>query len=307
MNKTLIGLIAIVVIGAGALYGAQYRTRIVSDAAIYCSSNGILTDTQPIQSHRSYCIKSNIVSLNPQPNSPVTLSFSIVDDQGTTLKDFKVTHDKLLHLILIRKDLNSFQHVHPDFDTSTGQFTLSDLSFPSPGPYRIFADFTPSSAQMGAGGMPLSVTLSEDVTVSGTYAAQSVGATERTKTVDGYEVVLTPTPQTAVTGKTMMSYTIKKDGKLITNLETYLTALGHSVVLKEDTLEYIHAHAIQEPTSTQTGTIDFHVEFPFGGTYKTFTQFKHEGKVHTVEFVVPVTGNAAPTVSKMDLSTHSSE
>lgn len=304
MNKTLIGLIAVVMIGAGVYYFGSGSSRTMSDNAIYCSTDGTLSETQSIQRHRSYCIKSNIASLNIQPNVPVSLSFSIVDDEGNTVKDFALVHDMLLHLIVVRKDLNSFQHLHPEIEASTGQFTLSDLTFPSSGPYRIFADFTPSNAQMGADGMPLGVTISEDVTVAGTYTAQAIGATERTKTFDGYEVTLTTSPESASTGMTMMSYTIKKDGKPITNLESYLAALGHSVVLKENTLDYIHAHAVQEPTARQTGTIDFHVEFPLGGNYKTFTQFKHEGRVHTVEFVVPVNETETSTIPEMDHGEH---
>ncbi len=292
-NYLILGVIALVLIG-GIYYIGSSAAPNQSSTGMYCGSDGMLTNTMPVQSHRSYCIKSNLAGLKPQPKIPVTLTFSIVDDQGNTLKDFEVMHDMLLHLIVVRNDLNSFQHLHPDFNETTGEFTLQGLTFPSSGPYRVFADFTPITSQIGADGVPLGVTISEDVMVAGAYTPQSIGATTRTKTIDGYEISLTSDPATATAGMTMLSFVIKKNGVPVTNLETYLAALGHSVVLKENTLEYIHAHAVQEPTSTQTGTIDFHVEFPYGGNYKAFTQFKHQGQVHTVEFVVPVTGEEAP-------------
>lgn len=308
-GAVLLHIIVAIVVVVGLIFGVSaIRNHVglgASENTVYCSSDGTLGEVQPIQSHRSYCIKSNLSTLNPKPNMPVTLTFSIVDDEGNTLKDFQIMHDMLLHLIIVRKDLNSFQHLHPDFNAQTGELTLQGLTFPSSGPYRIFADFTPSSAQMGAGGMPLPVTISEDVTVAGSYSPQTIGEMTLTKAVDGYEVSLATNTAPATGEMTILSFSIKKDGKVVTNLENYLAALGHSVVLKENTLEYIHAHAVQEPTANQTGTIDFHVGFPFAGNYKVFTQFKHEGQVHTVEFVVPVTGEEVPTMpEEMDHSEH---
>ena len=61
-----------------------------------------------------------------------------------------IVHEKIMHFIVIRKDLANFQHVHPDFNSSTGEFTLSNLTLPSDGEYRLFADFTPTASQMNA-------------------------------------------------------------------------------------------------------------------------------------------------------------
>src|SRR3989344_6197091 len=176
MNKVALGVVVLIVVAALALVVIPKQNN-YSTEVVFCSPDGTLTDTMPIQSHRSYCIKSNLSTLNPQPNTPVTLSFSIVDDEGNTLKDFEIMHDTLLHLIVVRTDLNSFQHLHPELNTATGQFSLSNLTFPSSGPYRVFADFTPLNSQIRAGGIPLGITISEDVTVAGTYTAQSIGTT----------------------------------------------------------------------------------------------------------------------------------
>ena len=37
----------------------------------------------------------------------------IVDARGATVRDFDVEHTKRLHLIVVRRDLTGFQHVHP--------------------------------------------------------------------------------------------------------------------------------------------------------------------------------------------------
>ena len=308
MNSKILTIgIIVLLIAVGAVYFMSKNST--SPAATeYCSQDGTLSNTQAIQSHRSYCIKSNIATTHLMPNEPVSFQFSIVDDQGNTLKDFQMTHDMLLHLIVIRKDLANFQHLHPELDASTGTFTLSNLTFPTSGSYRLYADFTPKGAMMGPDGIPLGVTLIQDASVIGNYTAQALKLDPTTKTFDGYNVTLTADPKVLVAGTDMLSFTIKKDGKSVTDLQHYLAALGHSVIIREGTLDYIHAHAVQAPTDVQNGTIDFHVEFPSEGTYKVFTQFKHQDKVVTTDFVVSVTGGAPrtpPMQTEMKIMDHS--
>src|SRR5918995_1023169 len=68
------------------------------------------------------------------------LAFRIVDDHGETVRDFDVEHTKRMHLILARRDLSGFQHLHPeqaDDGTWTTRVTLNEA-----GSYRLFADFS---------------------------------------------------------------------------------------------------------------------------------------------------------------------
>lgn len=248
------------------------------------------------QSHRSYVLRSDAVGKTYAPNTPMAYAFSIIDDGGKTVKDFQIVHEKVMHMIVVRKDLAEFQHVHPAFDQKTGQFTLADLTFSSDGPYRIFADFTPTGAQAGAAGMSLGVTLYEDVSVGNlaNYKPQPLTETSNMKTFEGYEVQLATNPVALVAQQpSIVSFTIRQDGKPVTNLETYLGALGHSVVLSEGDLEFIHTHALSEDVAKQTGTVDFEVVFPKTGKYKLFTQFQHQGKVTTTSYIVSVAVGAA--------------
>jgi len=41
------------------------------------------------------------------------LAFSIVGSDSTPLRDFQVEHTKRLHLIIVRRDLTGFEHLHP--------------------------------------------------------------------------------------------------------------------------------------------------------------------------------------------------
>ena len=312
-RNLIIGIIAVVVIVGGVLvYTKNSGSPATTSASIYCSSDGTLTDTKPIQSHRSYCLQSLSPVNTLQPNVPITYSFRIVDDQGNTLKDLDTVHEKIMHFIVVRKDLAEFQHIHADLNTLTGEFTVPDLIFPSGGAYRLFADFTPTTSQMGPDGMKLTATPFQDVNVGDLkkYSAKSIGTEDRNKTFGQYQISLALQPAQITKGSPeSLTFSIQKDGKTVKNLEQYLGSLGHAIILREGTLEFIHAHAEghrmssmsatmsgtmpdvnQEGMKMDTGgpTIDFVTSFPESGKYKIFLQFQHESKVVTADFVVHV-------------------
>ena len=292
-NKIILGIIVVIMVAGIAVvsFRSGDTPQVVNNASVYCSSVGTLTDTMLIQSHRSYCIKSNADVTNFAPNAPATFTYSIIDDQGNILKDLDVVHEKLMHFIVVRKDLASFQHLHPEFNSETGEFTLTDLNLPADGEYRLFADFTPQASQMDPNGDKLPVTIYQDVRVGtlANYTPQPIGTTEKSKMFDAYQVTLIPNSASVASGSDIgFDFEIKKDGKLITNLEKYLGALGHTVVLRDGDLQFIHAHATQKSTDPQTGKIHFAIAFPDAGNYKLFSQFQHEGKIITTDFVVNV-------------------
>ena len=239
-----------------------------------------------------------------KPGTPLVLSFSIVNDEGATLKSFQIDREKLLHFIVVRKDLQEFQHVHPDLNTASGIFTLKDFVLPTPGPYKLYADFVTSLSQTESGGQFLNAVVMKDITVAGSYTPQALGIPVPSKTVDGYGVALKQDPAKLSAGENMLSFSITKDGVPITDLEDYLAALGHAVIVREGTLDYIHAHAVQDVSAKQDGRIDFHVEFPTSGAYKVFLQFKRGGKVSTADFVVTVGEETGSVPETMNHSMH---
>jgi hypothetical protein len=95
---------------------------------------------------------------------------------------------------------------------------------------------------------------------------------------------------------------IVEKGNQPVSLENYLGALGHSVVLKEGTLDYIHTHAGEQgdsmehrehgghamPPAQQENKIDFSTIFPHAGIYRIFTQCQHHGNVLTTAYTVAV-------------------
>ena len=147
----------VVIIGVGAYYVRSNNNQ-VSDANMSMVEG---SNTSPVaQSHRSYDVQVTSGTDNIQPGQAIKVTFKIVNDKKEVVKDFTVAHEKLMHFILVRKDLQNFQHLHPDFNQQTGEFAVN-ATFPSDGPYRLFPDFTPTPENP----MKLPVTVSYDVNV----------------------------------------------------------------------------------------------------------------------------------------------
>jgi hypothetical protein len=268
-----------------------------SMTAMHHDSSG--SNTTPIQSHRTYSL--NILSGldSVKPGQPTTIKFNIKDEKGDILKDFQLEHTKLLHFVVVRKDLQQFQHIHPDFNKATGEFTIA-VTFPTDGPYRVFADFTPQGAQMGEGAMALGVSVNQDLTVGDVNKYKAVALTPDTnilKIVDGYRINYQF--PTNIKSQTPVDYglIIEKDNQKV-QLEDYLGAKGHSIILKEGAEDYIHNHANgamqgmdmsgnNDMQMTGDG-VDFSTSFPEPGIYKIFTQFQVKGKVITSDYTVKV-------------------
>lgn len=230
-----------------------------------------------------------------KPNQQIKVVYKIKDKQGNTLKDFDVMNEKIMHFIIIRKDLQHFQHIHPEFDKNTGEFSIL-IAFASDGEYRIFADFMPSMKDMKSNGKHEPITIYKDVNVGNLadYKPEPLGEIVYIKKFNDYTITLTPSSEPILPKEDLdFTFEIKKDGELVTNLEKYLGALGHTVVLREGDLQFIHAHATQKPDSEQTGKVVFMIRFPKAGNYKLFSQFQHERKIITSDFLVNVKNNHA--------------
>jgi hypothetical protein len=202
-------------------------------------------------------------------HSPV-LRFRVLDTAGQPVHDFAEEHGAQLHLIIVRRDLTGYQHLHPRLDAS-GTWSIP-LSLPAAGAYRMFADF-----QTGA----KHLTLGADLFVPGDFQPRALPAPTSVASVDGYEVALTE----AEPGR--LHFSVRRDGTEVTDIQPYLGARGHLVALREGDLAYLHVHPEEGPTPG--AGISFVAEYPSSGSYRLFLQFKHAGRVHTAEFTREVT------------------
>lgn len=197
--------------------------------------------------------------------------FRIEGPDGATVTAYTPTHEKDLHLIVVRRDLSGFQHVHPT-RSPDGVWSMP-LTLADPGQYRVFADFQPAGREEG-------LTLGVDVPVAGVYQARPLPAPARTAVVDGYTVELKG--DLAPGSSSRLTLTVTKDGQPVTDLQPYLGAFGHLVALRDGDLAYLHVHP--DESKTAGPDITFHTEVPSAGAYRLYLDFQHAGKVRTAEF-----------------------
>jgi hypothetical protein len=202
--------------------------------------------------------------------STATLRFRIVDERGATVRDFDVEHTKRMHLIVARRDLTGFQHLHPR-QGADGVWATA-LRLDRAGSYRVFADFSHDGE---------ATTLASDLRVDGAATLEPLPApATRAVTAGGYEVHLDES--TVHAGReTGIHFTVLRNGKPV-RVEPYLGANGHLVALREGDLAFLHVHP-------KDGTTEFESTFPTVGRYRLFLQFKHDGRVHTAAFTQEVT------------------
>lgn len=209
------------------------------------------------------------------------LGLRIVDAEGEPVTSYDVVHEKRLHLIVVRRDLARFQHLHPELDPATG--TWSTEVRLAPGAWRVFADTRPTGAE--------ALVLGADLLVPGGFEPTAPGGDALADQVDGYEVTL---GGELVAGReTSVTAAVSRDGEPVRDLEPYLGAHGHLVVLRAGDLAYLHAHP--EEDGSAGPEITFHTTFPTPGRYRAFLDFSHEGRVRTAEFTVTVGGDADGT------------
>ncbi|MFI7210831.1 hypothetical protein ACIBP4_04015 [Micromonospora maritima] len=224
-------------------------------------------------------------TLQPTAAPDGQFAFRITGPDGRPVTRYEVAHDKRMHLIVARRDLSGFRHVHPELADDGTWRVASPLT--GPGVWRAFADFTPT------GGEPL--TLGVDVTVPGTLAARPLPAPATSTTVDGYTVTLTGAPEPGRTSRLTLS--VSRDGRPVTDLQPYLGAYGHLVALRQGDLAYLHVHPEGTPGDGRTPAgpaVTFAAEVPSAGAYRLYLDFRHGDAVHTAEFTVVAGDQAAP-------------
>ncbi|MEU8252818.1 hypothetical protein AB0C06_00925 [Micromonospora inaquosa] len=279
-------------VGLTAVFGATYGIGRIVDPTPVAESRHEAAATPPAderggtadQLPGGLLVSERGYTLEPVDAPAGEFAFRIAGPDGRPVTRYEVAHDKQMHLIVARRDLSGFRHVHPEL-APDGTWRV-DTPLTGPGQWRVFADFTPT------GGEPL--TLGVDVTVPGELTERPLPAPATSTTVDGYTVTLTGAPQPGRTSS--LTLTISRDGQPVTDLEPYLGAYGHLVALRRGDLAYLHVHPDGTPDDGRTRpgpAVTFLAEVPSPGSYRLYLDFLHGGRVHTAEFTV--VAGAAPT------------
>lgn len=202
------------------------------------------------------------------------ISFVITRPDKSIVTEFDTVHEKNMHVIITKLDLSTFAHIHPTFNPMIGQFEFSAV-FEEQGVYRMFTDFTPTGET--------NVVSTYDLLVGGLGAGTNKPLVKNNSpfdAIDGY-IVRYQMPTEIKTGE-MFGYVLQivKDGVPVVT-EPYLGAGGHSIILREGSLDYLHAHA-------ETNKLAFSTTFSSAGKYAIYTQFQINGNVYTSRHVIEV-------------------
>ena len=209
------------------------------------------------------------------------LTYRIVDERGETVRDFDVEHERRMHLIVARRDLTGFQHLHPE-QQQDGSWRVA-LRLDDAGSYRLFADFSHEQEP---------TTLATDLRVDGPADLRPLPAPSETALSDGGYDVRLDAGRARPGREAELRFTITKDGHTV-HTEPYLGAGGHLVALREGDLAFLHVHPTEHGHGEQQAdehddSVGFAATFPTAGRYRLFLQFQHEGRVQTVAFTQEV-------------------
>ncbi len=224
---------------------------------------------------------SNTLSFNPKNNK-----------DENALVPLELRHEKKIHLIIVSTDLAYFEHIHPEYngvnyqirvvgkdEAFTKERGMNETEFTEGGDYLMFLDYVPTDATGQLDKIPLSV--------SGPPRTDTpLGSQRMSWAADGYALELSADRDLVVNASIELTIHITLDGEPVTDLDNYLGALAHMVVISEDTEEYLHVHPME--SATDGPDVMLHTNFPKAGKYKVFMQFNHDGVVRTTDFVLGV-------------------
>jgi YHS domain-containing protein len=238
---------------------------------------------------------------------PTLLNIRILND-GTkkAVRDFELTHEKKMHFLLVSEDMAWFSHEHPELGND-GVFRLR-TTFPRPGRYHLYADFTPADGDNQILAMPFSVGGTGTKIVAASSARPLTPDTTLTRRVNDLSISVAVQPKTLRQEQSaILTYTLRdSQGRPIRDFEPYLGAMGHLMAIRQDGKEVVHTHALHAVTpgkgikeegglhltpamSTASGpAFSFKVSLPSTGIYKIWAQFQRKGKVITVPFTFRV-------------------
>jgi hypothetical protein len=210
---------------------------------------------------------------------------------GEQVREFAEVHDRLFHFFIVSRDMTQFFHEHPAPEKD-GSFTI-EHTIPTAGQYMLFSDFMPIGGGPQMIATPL-VTAGFEGDIMASVPALKPDPPK--KTVNGVIVSLLADPSKLVAGEETdvpIHFEDEKTSEPVKNLQRYLGAFGHAMMLSEDMTEHVHAHPEEmlEGTAVSEGggpDLVFHALFPKPGHYRVWVQFQRNNVLSTVPFTVRV-------------------
>lgn len=200
----------------------------------------------------------------PTCGETTPLRFRVVrKPQDELVDDLQVEHEKLMHLIGVRRDLQEFIHIHPQ-RVRPGLWQVN-YAFTNAGQYQFWSDIKHRGTVYSLALPPLKV-----AGIATSREPEIIPKLEDVKS--GFRISL-EMPGELVAGRTnlLLIKIYNQEGTQI-GTDFFLGAALHVVVIKDDLSVYAHGHAGNHLRGERD--LYFNQVFPERGNYKIFAQFR---------------------------------
>ena len=250
------------------------------------------TDVPPVSPHDAGLDVEIDTPRDIRPGEPVALTIDVRDaETGEPVDDLVRTHQVWMHMIVTRSDLGTFAHLHPEPTEQDGELTVTAV-FPTAGRYALHTEFRRQ-------GQMADVLDTHEITVAGVQPAPVPMPTDevRSGVANGVRVTLTGDAHLGESSDFTFTFTDADSGAAVDDLQPYLGAAGHIVIVRADGSEFAHRHAetfddqgrpVFALPGTEFGpTLAMHTTFHRPGAYRLWAQFRlADDTVITVPFTV---------------------
>lgn len=245
---------------------------------------------------------------------PTTLRFTVIDaGSGQPIDDLELSHEKYIHVIGIRSDLNEFFHLHPK-KVSTGVWEV-EHTFAKAGSYKIYTDIVRAGVHLSIG--------HPTIAISGFKEPENSEQIAFAKNVvlGNYQVAIQYSEPLLAGSLTDIHFVVKDLYGLSVPLDNFLGVAMHLALFKQGNPSiYLHTHPDDHETDSMSGdththsslelfksftvtpiayahggaadentdpalkvgtVVPFDITFPEPGIYKLFAQFRPQGETFT--------------------------
>ena len=226
------------------------------------------------------------------------LRFFVSDEpSGSSVPNYalEIEHEKLMHVIGIRDDLEEFFHIHPLPITTPGTFSV-EHTFTAPGTYKVWSEIKQAGVIRAFGHSPFVVNVNDEQPLE--FLNLPPRDFSRLVGVAGYEVALNLVEPVPAGHDHNLSISVLQSDSQPVALDNYLGALMHIAIIPKDLSNLIHAHPTDgshphsslpfefipralanggghgDEVDEHVDSIPFVVNFPESGLYRAFAQFR---------------------------------